>query len=121
MLCINKIIAVFFYILKKPETNVLESLSNEEFIEVRKGIIQCILATDMAKHSTLVNQFKSMTENFDFKNPEHRSMVNNFKINRIILFLLIYNVKIIYIYEMKCLLLIYIMIFYYFIDLNNYK
>jgi len=67
--------AVFFYILKKPETNVLESLSNEEFIEVRKGIIQCILATDMAKHSTLVNQFKSMTENFDFKNPEHRSML----------------------------------------------
>ena len=72
---INKNTAVFFYILKKPETNVLESLSNEEFIEVRKGIIQCILATDMAKHSTLVNQFKNMTENFDFKNPEHRSMV----------------------------------------------
>jgi len=67
--------AVFFYILKKPETNVLESLSNEEFIEVRKGIIQCILATDMAKHSTLVGQFKDMTESFDFKNEEHRNML----------------------------------------------
>jgi len=67
--------AVFFYILKKPETNVLESLSNEEFTEVRKGIIQCILATDMAKHSTLVGQFKDMTENFDFKNEEHRNML----------------------------------------------
>jgi len=67
--------AVFFYILKKPETNVLESLSNEEFIEVRKGIIQCILATDMAKHSTLVGQFKDMTDKFDFKNDEHRNML----------------------------------------------
>jgi len=67
--------AVFFYILKKPETNVLESLSNEEFIEVRKGIIQCILATDMAKHSTLVGQFKDMTDKFDFKNEEHRNML----------------------------------------------
>jgi len=67
--------AVFFYILKKPETNVLESLSNEEFKEVRKGIIQCILATDMAKHSALVGQFKDMTENFDFKNEEHRTML----------------------------------------------
>ncbi|KAG4082591.1 HD-domain/PDEase-like protein [Neocallimastix lanati (nom. inval.)] len=67
--------AVFFYILKKPETNVLESLSKEEFNEVRKGIIQCILATDMAKHSTLVGQFKDMTGNFDFKNEEHRTML----------------------------------------------
>jgi high affinity cGMP-specific 3',5'-cyclic phosphodiesterase 9 len=67
--------AVFFYILKRPETNVLESLSKEEYAEVRKGIIQCILATDMAKHSTLVGQFKDMTENFDFKNEEHRTML----------------------------------------------
>lgn len=43
---------------------------------MRKGIIQCILATDMAKHSTLVGQFKDMTGNFDFKNEEHRTMVN---------------------------------------------
>lgn len=29
----------------------------------------------MAKHSALVGQFKDMTENFDFKNEEHRTMV----------------------------------------------
>jgi len=29
----------------------------------------------MAKHSTLVGQFKDMTDNFDFKNEEHRNMV----------------------------------------------
>ena len=37
---------------------------------------RCILATDMAKHNEILNNFKSVIKNFDFKNQEHTSLVS---------------------------------------------
>lgn len=38
-------------------------------------MIRCILATDMAKHNEILNNFKSVMKNFDFKSQEHKSLL----------------------------------------------
>lgn len=37
---------------------------------------RCILATDMAKHNEILNNYKSVIKSFDFKNQEHKSLVS---------------------------------------------
>ena len=46
-----------FKVLAKPRSNVLSKLSPEEFRFVKKRIVECVLATDIAKHST---QYQTM-------------------------------------------------------------
>ena len=36
---------------------------------------RCILATDMAKHNEILNNFKSYTPDFDFCNKDHKALV----------------------------------------------
>ncbi len=49
-----------FKLLKKQNCNILEKLTNSDFKEFRKRVISAILATDINKHSKLV-------ENLTFK------------------------------------------------------
>ena len=39
-------------------------------------IHRCILATDMARHNDILNQFKSVQSDFDFQNKEHKDVVS---------------------------------------------
>ncbi|XP_064092393.1 high affinity cGMP-specific 3',5'-cyclic phosphodiesterase 9A-like [Macrobrachium nipponense] len=63
--------AVGFRILANPECNIFSSLPESLFKEIRGEIILLILATDMARHSEIVDDFKKKLENFDYKNVNH--------------------------------------------------
>ncbi|KAH6603001.1 hypothetical protein BASA61_000531 [Batrachochytrium salamandrivorans] len=51
------------------------ALSDSVYREVRKGIIRCILSTDMGKHGELLAQFKKVSENFNYDDMEHRALL----------------------------------------------
>ncbi len=55
-----------FFILQKH--NFLDRLSQDQFKTVRKRVIGCILATDMAKHAADLSQLKSLVEAKQIKN-----------------------------------------------------
>lgn len=64
--------AVAFQILSNPETNIFSNIDKEAFKRVRAGMTQLILATDMARHSEIIESFKSKLEGkFDFSNKEN--------------------------------------------------
>ncbi|KAJ3169768.1 High affinity cAMP-specific and IBMX-insensitive 3',5'-cyclic phosphodiesterase 9A [Irineochytrium annulatum] len=67
--------AVLFTLLKDPELNVLAGLTDVQFREVRKNVITCILATDMAKHGEIIAKFKSHADNFNFDDPAQRQLL----------------------------------------------
>ncbi len=47
----------------------------------KQGMISLILATDMARHSEILDKFKSQVEgNFDFNSAEHLNSVSVIKI-----------------------------------------
>ncbi|KAJ3158990.1 hypothetical protein HDU86_002159 [Geranomyces michiganensis] len=47
-----------FEIARRPETNVFEGLSNEQYRESRKLIISMVVATDMSQHFHYINKLK---------------------------------------------------------------
>ncbi|XP_067116202.1 high affinity cGMP-specific 3',5'-cyclic phosphodiesterase 9A-like [Osmerus mordax] len=67
--------AIAFGILAKAESNILKNLTNEQYRRIREGMIQCILATDMARHNEILNKFKSAVPVFDFTNKEHKDVL----------------------------------------------
>lgn len=67
--------SVAFEILEKQHCNILANLSKDQYRRVREGMIKCILATDMAKHNEIVNNFKAILDQFDFRNKEHKYML----------------------------------------------
>ncbi|EGF76804.1 hypothetical protein BATDEDRAFT_36218 [Batrachochytrium dendrobatidis JAM81] len=48
------------------------NVSASDYKEARKIIIQCILATDMAKHGEILSKFKGYAENFSYDDGNHR-------------------------------------------------
>ncbi|KAH6562683.1 hypothetical protein BASA50_003018 [Batrachochytrium salamandrivorans] len=64
--------AVLFSILLRPESNILSGLSAADYKDIRKTIIMCILATDMAKHGEVLSKFKSYADNFSYDDVNHR-------------------------------------------------
>ncbi|CDW73306.1 3 5-cyclic nucleotide phosphodiesterase family protein [Stylonychia lemnae] len=70
-------VAEAFAIIKKQEFNFLETLKPEEFRILRKRMIGCILATDMAKHFADVSQLKSLAESKQIKNGQNQGMIIN--------------------------------------------
>ncbi|XP_060689875.1 high affinity cGMP-specific 3',5'-cyclic phosphodiesterase 9A [Hemiscyllium ocellatum] len=62
--------AVAFQISSQPECNIFSNMDPEIFKQVRQGIINLILATDMARHGEILDNFKQKIENFDFSNEE---------------------------------------------------
>ncbi|KAJ1336807.1 hypothetical protein BSLG_006910 [Batrachochytrium salamandrivorans] len=67
--------ACLFGILKYSECNIFAALSDSVYREVRKGIIRCILSTDMGKHGELLAQFKKVSESFNYDDMEHRALL----------------------------------------------
>ena len=49
----------------------------EKYKKVREGMISCILATDMAKHNEILNEFKALLPNFDYSNSAHVNQVRH--------------------------------------------
>ncbi|KAL5494444.1 hypothetical protein EMCRGX_G015779 [Ephydatia muelleri] len=68
--------AMAFQILDKPENNIYVHLSVEQYKQLRAGVIELILATDMAKHSGFMETFKkAVTGGFDSTNDEHKKLL----------------------------------------------
>ncbi|KAM9850644.1 high affinity cGMP-specific 3',5'-cyclic phosphodiesterase 9A [Aulostomus maculatus] len=67
--------AVAFEILEKAESNIFRNVSLDQYKRIREGIIKCILATDMTRHSEILNKFKSILPLFDFTNKDHRDVL----------------------------------------------
>ncbi|KAI4794353.1 hypothetical protein KUCAC02_032120 [Chaenocephalus aceratus] len=67
--------AVAFSIMAKPECNILQNLSNENYKLIRGGMIRCVLATDMVRHNEILTQFRSLQPEFDFSNKEHKEVL----------------------------------------------
>ena len=79
--------SVSFKILSSPECNIFMNLSPEEFKEVRgvstaanilsltplhpQDMIILILATDMARHAEILENFKEKLNNFDYSSEDH--------------------------------------------------
>jgi GAF domain-containing protein len=51
-----------FILMRKPKADMLGSLSRDDYKEVRKLIVSCILATDMAMHFQLLEEFNVKLE-----------------------------------------------------------
>lgn len=73
-----------FQVLLKQENNILEAFSPEEFKHVRKRMINCILATDMANHVSHFNALKAKLELSDIKNGKNIEKIldNNDKVKK---------------------------------------
>ncbi|KAJ1555779.1 High affinity cAMP-specific and IBMX-insensitive 3',5'-cyclic phosphodiesterase 9A [Cladochytrium tenue] len=67
--------AVLFTILSKPEFNILKALPDSTYRELRKGVIRCILSTDMAKHGDIMATFKKTSEAFSYDDADHRLLL----------------------------------------------
>ncbi|XP_048458964.1 high affinity cGMP-specific 3',5'-cyclic phosphodiesterase 9A [Rhincodon typus] len=62
--------AFTFQISSQPESNIFSNMDPEIFKQARQGIINLILATDMARHGEILDSFKQKIDNFDFSNEE---------------------------------------------------
>ncbi|XP_064610450.1 high affinity cGMP-specific 3',5'-cyclic phosphodiesterase 9A-like isoform X1 [Liolophura sinensis] len=67
--------SVAFELLAKRDCNIFRNVSQEQYKRIREGIIRCILSTDMAKHTEIVNGFKAIIPAFEFSNKEHKAML----------------------------------------------
>jgi high affinity cGMP-specific 3',5'-cyclic phosphodiesterase 9 len=63
--------AMAFSILDNPETNIFSNVDHECLKIIRQSMIMLILATDMAKHSEIVETFKENLKTFDYGNEDH--------------------------------------------------
>merc|ERR1712070_814940 len=64
--------ATCFKTMAKEHCNILKDKSREEYRVIRNTIVQIILATDMAYHSSFVADWNSVSENFDSSDEMHR-------------------------------------------------
>jgi hypothetical protein len=48
-------VAATFAKIQIPELNIFETFSREDYVEIRKQIINMVLSTDMARHFTDFN------------------------------------------------------------------
>lgn len=60
-----------FKIIIKEENNLLCKLEKEEWRLVRRRMIDCIIATDMANHAKHLNTLKAKLETFDIRNGKN--------------------------------------------------
>jgi len=68
--------SVAFRILDLPECNILSKLAPAVYRTFREGVIRCILATDMARHNEILDQFRDIIPEFDFSNKAHTDLVS---------------------------------------------
>ena len=63
--------------MSKKETNFLDKLSMDEFKVIRKRMIGCILATDMAKHGTDLSALKTLVDTKQIKSGVNADQLLN--------------------------------------------
>lgn len=63
----NMHIAEAFKLIKQESTNIMSGVSFDERKAMRKRIIDCVLATDMAKHTSQVSWFRTMLDSNGIK------------------------------------------------------
>ena len=61
----NMHIAQTFKVILKPENNILAKFSLSEYKDVRKRLIEAVLATDMSYHNKIVSGLKQKMDNMD--------------------------------------------------------
>ena len=67
-----------FSLLNKPGCNALSTLSFDEWMKIRKLIIQLILDTDMSRHFEILGRFRAKTidiSDFDMTSVENKLMI----------------------------------------------
>ncbi|KAI4902569.1 hypothetical protein NFI96_010249 [Prochilodus magdalenae] len=64
-----------FCVTQMSESNIFRNLTTEQYKRIREGIIKCILATDMSRHTDILNKFKAILPVFDFSNKDHRDVL----------------------------------------------
>lgn len=64
-------------VITKEENNIFAIFSPEEYKRMWNLVFSLILATDMAKHFTIIKEFTTLKEDntFSMKNPEHRLLL----------------------------------------------
>jgi high affinity cGMP-specific 3',5'-cyclic phosphodiesterase 9 len=62
--------------MREDQYNIVSGLAESKYKDFRKDAINCILATDMAKHGEIVTKFKGITETFSYDDDSHRKLVN---------------------------------------------
>ncbi|ORZ39598.1 cGMP phosphodiesterase [Catenaria anguillulae PL171] len=67
--------AVGFTIIRNSDCNIFKNLTDKEWEAARKGIIRCVLATDLTKHGDIMAKFKSIIDTFSYSDPEHRAQL----------------------------------------------
>lgn len=60
-----------FKVILDPKYNILANLTNEEFRQIRRRMISCILATDMAYHFKHLSTLKAKIESFNLQNGQN--------------------------------------------------
>uniref|UniRef100_UPI00398F6DF4 high affinity cGMP-specific 3',5'-cyclic phosphodiesterase 9A-like n=1 Tax=Pristiophorus japonicus TaxID=55135 RepID=UPI00398F6DF4 len=63
--------AVAFHILSKPECNIFSNTQPKDLRHIHKGIIELVLATDMARHTEIMESFRQCVDAFDYGNEDH--------------------------------------------------
>lgn len=69
--------AMLFAILQLESCNLFKKLDRQALGIVRKGIIRCIMATDMAKHGEHLQAYNKIIPNFTLQDGEHRAQVKS--------------------------------------------
>ncbi|KAJ3209320.1 High affinity cAMP-specific and IBMX-insensitive 3',5'-cyclic phosphodiesterase 9A [Entophlyctis luteolus] len=67
--------AVLFTLFRDPKLNILATLTESQYRDCRKQIINCILARDMAKHGEILVKFKSYSAEFNFEEQAQRQLM----------------------------------------------
>jgi hypothetical protein len=64
-----------FAVLRIPDFNILSNVSPSDYKEIRKMVINCILATDMGKHAELIGKMREITANFSLEDANHKMLL----------------------------------------------
>ncbi|XP_021949935.2 high affinity cGMP-specific 3',5'-cyclic phosphodiesterase 9A-like [Folsomia candida] len=67
--------SIAFRLFEDPNCNIFRNLPPESYKRIREGMIRCILATDMARHNEIVNQFREIVPYFDRNNKTHVNLL----------------------------------------------
>ena len=71
----NYHLASSFKLLMKSENNIFQHLPQKSYDEIRKYMIDMVLATDLSHHFEFISHFKSTITKFDRTNDVHRLMI----------------------------------------------
>ena len=81
----NYHVSAAFKIISHPNSNIFCDLKIEEYRVIRKRIIECVLATDMAKHTKAQTSLRMKVESIkrfnDGENNVMKNLINNLEID----------------------------------------